>query len=142
MKVKIWKFVTNVDDSTEITLYGTEAEVEDAYVSWMNRWIDRENGHRQERYRLPPVLDYADAERMWDWFNESEDVGDTAFIECDEVEIPDPKVDMSPDPHREAAKLKYHSDGEIEIDDGAIVSVSEDGGAYVQAWVWVYDEDF
>lgn len=28
-------------------------------------------------------------------------------------------------------------DGELEVDDGAIVSEGEDNGAYVQAWVWV-----
>ena len=38
--------------------------------------------------------------------------------------------------YRKAAKEAYHRDGEIEIDDNAIVSHSEDG-AYVQAWVWI-----
>jgi hypothetical protein len=43
---------------------------------------------------------------------------------------------------RELANHRYGSDGEIEIDDHAIVSLSEDGnegpqGAYVQAWVYV-----
>jgi len=28
-------------------------------------------------------------------------------------------------------------DGELEIDDNAVVSHGEDNGAYVQAWVWV-----
>lgn len=34
------------------------------------------------------------------------------------------------------AKDEWHRDGEIEIDDDAIVSESDEG-AYVQAWVWV-----
>ena len=38
---------------------------------------------------------------------------------------------------REQAVRKYASDGEIEIDAHATVSISEDGGAYVAAWVWV-----
>ncbi|MDE4297039.1 hypothetical protein PXK56_17780 [Phaeobacter gallaeciensis] len=42
--------------------------------------------------------------------------------------------------HR-AAKRRHESEGEVEIDDGAQVNVFEDGGAYVQAWVWVTDED-
>lgn len=29
------------------------------------------------------------------------------------------------------------TDGELEVDDDAVVSVSESGGAYVMAWVWV-----
>jgi len=40
-----------------------------------------------------------------------------------------------------AARKLYGSDGECEIDKGATVSLSEDGGAYVQAWVWVYDSN-
>lgn len=35
----------------------------------------------------------------------------------------------------------YARDGEIEIDDDAAVSFSGDGGAYVQGWLWVPDED-
>jgi hypothetical protein len=40
------------------------------------------------------------------------------------------------------AKAKWEDEGELEIDDSALISVSmeDDGsirGAYVQAWVWV-----
>jgi len=45
---------------------------------------------------------------------------------------------------RKAASKQYHKDGEVEIDQLAPVSRADgnpDGGAYVQAWVWVYDED-
>lgn len=38
---------------------------------------------------------------------------------------------------RNIAKEQLQKDGELEIDDDAVVSISEDGGAYVQAWVWV-----
>ena len=41
--------------------------------------------------------------------------------------------------YRETAKKHYGSD-EIEIDDDAEVSISENG-AFVQAWVWVDCED-
>jgi hypothetical protein len=36
----------------------------------------------------------------------------------------------------DAAKYRWHKDGECEIDDDAVVSTSKEG-AYVQAWVWV-----
>lgn len=36
----------------------------------------------------------------------------------------------------DAAKVQWESEGEIEIDDDAVVSTSKEG-AYVQAWVWV-----
>lgn len=40
-----------------------------------------------------------------------------------------------------AAKDEYQDEGRIEIDDNAIISKSEDGGAYVMAWVWVEARD-
>ncbi len=41
----------------------------------------------------------------------------------------------------DAAQDKYDREGEIEIDDEATVSISDDNGAYVQAWVFVRDTD-
>lgn len=47
----------------------------------------------------------------------------------------------------EAARRQYHKGGKIEIDDQIGTEMvskapgNPDGGAYVQAWVWVYDED-
>lgn len=42
--------------------------------------------------------------------------------------------------YRTAARFHHHRGGELEVDDGAAVSLS-DGGAYVAAWVWVSDAD-
>ena len=39
--------------------------------------------------------------------------------------------------YRIAAKNEYQDPGRIEIDDDAVVSKSEDDGAYVQAWVYI-----
>jgi hypothetical protein len=39
------------------------------------------------------------------------------------------------------AKKMHHNDGTLEIDEGAAVSMGNDPGAYVQAWVWVYLSD-
>ncbi len=41
--------------------------------------------------------------------------------------------------YRELATAVHGCDGECEIDDDADVSISEDGGAYVHAWVWAGD---
>lgn len=41
------------------------------------------------------------------------------------------------DRYREKADEEHGRDGECEIDDDAVVSISEDGGAYVASWVWV-----
>ena len=43
--------------------------------------------------------------------------------------------------YRAAAKARWEREGEIEIDDEAAVSIGDDGGAYIQAWVWVRDSD-
>lgn len=40
----------------------------------------------------------------------------------------------------EAARAQHASDGDVEIDDNAVVSRGTDNGAYVQAWVWVDDD--
>lgn len=40
-----------------------------------------------------------------------------------------------------AARARYEREGEIEIDDSPQVSRGDDPGAYVQAWVWVYDSE-
>jgi len=44
----------------------------------------------------------------------------------------------------EAARRQYEREGEIEIDGNARISRANgnpENGAYVQAWVWVYEED-
>lgn len=41
----------------------------------------------------------------------------------------------------EAARREYGCGGEIEIDSNAKISRSPDAGAYVQAWVWVNNEE-
>jgi len=42
---------------------------------------------------------------------------------------------------RRRARELYQDSGEIEVDDGAPVSIGEGAGAYVQAWVWVDSEE-
>ena len=41
---------------------------------------------------------------------------------------------------RRRARELYQEAGEIEVDDGAPVSIGEGAVAYVQAWVWVDSE--
>lgn len=43
--------------------------------------------------------------------------------------------------YRVQARKDYADDGFIEIDSDAVVSRGSDPGAFVRAWVWVYDED-
>jgi hypothetical protein len=39
------------------------------------------------------------------------------------------------------AKYLHHEEGTLEIDDNAEVSTGMDKGVYVQAWVWVPDQE-
>lgn len=46
--------------------------------------------------------------------------------------------------YREAAMEFHHDEGELEVDDYAPVSQAKnnpDEGAYVQAWIWISDEE-
>lgn len=39
------------------------------------------------------------------------------------------------------AQSVHQKDGDLEFDDNAKVSISEDGGAYVQCWKWIDRSD-
>jgi len=58
--------------------------------------------------------------------------------------LPDPPVleaePISDDALRAAAIRIYRKEGKVEIQEKADVSRGDDPGAFVQAWVWVYDE--
>lgn len=54
-------------------------------------------------------------------------------------DVPDPGTAMLEQHYRDAAQAMQR-DGELEVDDGAVVSLSDDGGAYVAAWMWVSAE--
>jgi hypothetical protein len=47
----------------------------------------------------------------------------------------------SDDWYRERAKELYGVEGEIEVDSNAQISRGDDAGAYVEAWVWVPDDE-
>lgn len=41
----------------------------------------------------------------------------------------------------EAARRNHEREGELEFDDNAVVSISDDRGAYVMSWTWVEDSE-
>ena len=43
--------------------------------------------------------------------------------------------------YRKVAKEMYQVDGEVEVDDDAVVSEGDENGAYVEAWAWVNKEE-
>jgi hypothetical protein len=60
------------------------------------------------------------------------------IINSDEPVESDGKSD---DWYRDRAKELYCVDGEIEVDSNARISRGDDRGAYVEAWVWVPDDE-
>jgi len=47
----------------------------------------------------------------------------------------------SDDAFRRVAKESYRCDGDLEFDEVPVISLSDDGGAYVQCWKWIYDSE-
>jgi hypothetical protein len=47
----------------------------------------------------------------------------------------------SDDWYRDRAEKLHCVDGEIEVDSNARISRGDDHGAYVEAWVWVPDDE-
>jgi len=64
--------------------------------------------------------------------------GPGSWIHREEGEVEEGPSDEA---YIETARELYQREGETEIDDGAVVSRGSDPGAYVQAWVWVYESD-
>lgn len=60
--------------------------------------------------------------------------GSQLIQRINEATHPDTKC---PEYRARAAELSFVSDGTCEIDSEAVVSHSDDNGAYVMAWVWV-----
>lgn len=54
--------------------------------------------------------------------------------------FPDRELSELEDQYLSAAK-EDGKDGELEFDDSTVVSMSDDGGAYVLGWYWIYESD-
>lgn len=55
--------------------------------------------------------------------------------------VEDSKPEDGEEVYRDWARENLNKDGEVEIDPDAVVSISDDFGAYVAAWVWVSNAD-
>lgn len=94
-------------------------------------WIWPENGERKK----PICVDFAGPHGL-------EDLAKlVAFLQGKLQACKSPEEIANENRLRELAREQNGKDGELEFDDNGIVSISEDGGAYVQAWSWVYDPE-
>ncbi len=62
------------------------------------------------------------------------------FSDCVKV-FAEQDHDQDTDAYVSAAEDRYAEEGSIEVDAPTVVSVSDDGGAYVMAWLWVSNGD-
>jgi hypothetical protein len=62
------------------------------------------------------------------------------MTETEEQNAIDAAVDALTARYRNYAREHVHDEGELEVDDDAAVNLSE-GGAYIQAWVWIGEEE-
>lgn len=59
---------------------------------------------------------------------------------CEPIDTPPVRTEDE-EKYYQFAKDHFTCEGDPEIDDDAMVSKSDDGGAYVQAWLWVENLD-
>lgn len=57
----------------------------------------------------------------------------------DTQSAPEPTYTATELAYIDAAREQFHKDGDLEADDYPVVSMSDEGGAYVQMWKWVPD---
>lgn len=96
--------------------------------------VIRERGTMPER-KLRALHAKVDIDVFWT------SVGKTVDA-LERVQLPEGRMKpVTKQQYRAAAKRLFNQEGKIEVDPNAKVSVGGDPGAYVQAWVWVYDSD-
>lgn len=79
--------------------------------------VDLRHEVMQAQLRAIPNLTFGDCVNF---FSEQQDEEDGKFV---------------------SAAMGRGTDGELEIDENAIVSRGSDPGAYVMAWIWISDRD-
>jgi hypothetical protein len=129
--MKIWTITTSqADDGTATAVYLREADAiahraRIVAASWAS-WFGRD---------AAPLPD--DMAEAWGTLTNQAGFMDTLTLQEHDVDLnagDDPDVLAA---YRAAARELHQDDGTCEIDDGATVSMGDDPGAYVQAWVWV-----
>lgn len=121
--MKIWTITYNDDNGVDTTVVNTEAEAEKLAQDWVAHYF--EGKPRPEDWR-----DGLELLRDQPCFMDSIDV-------IEHIVLP---PDNSDNPYVKAA-IRREKEGELEIDSTALVSEGDDTGAYVQAWIWVPDDE-
>jgi hypothetical protein len=128
--MKIWTVTYNDDDGVGTDVFNTEAAAEAAAFHWTKVYW--------EGMRSPTKM-LEDWREAFDWLCEQPGFMDSITVTEHEVQAPDHElgslemilIENVPD----------LSDGKLEINVNAVVSMGEDPGAYIQTWSWVYFDD-
>jgi len=121
--MKIWTITYNDDSGVDTVVVNTAAEADKLAHEWVSSYFEFDPAPEDWREGFDHLCDRLS-------FMDS--------IQVVEHDVFPP--DNSDDPYVKAA-MDRQKDGELEIDSTAIVSKGEDPGAYVQAWIWVSDDE-
>lgn len=129
--MKIWTIVYNDDNGATVDVVNTQELADHMATVWVSlAWTEV-----MGTVPVPPSWQEA-----YDRLVEAPGFMDSISVMEHDVFAPIP-TDPIDKAYIEAARRHFENDGVLEIDDNAVVSVGDDPGAYVQAWVWVEAED-
>ena len=143
MKIQVWTLASDDDNGTQASVFATEAE---AYAAHFDMVFTDEEDVAYAKAKA--ALEAEDWDVYLDIAQEYLDGSlDTYSISEQELEIPSARRGDQLHADREKLVLQAARDNWVEgsndgleIDDGAEFSIG-DGGVWVEAWVWVADED-
>lgn len=125
--MKIWTITYDDENGVDTLVVNTEAEAETLAKDWLSGYW------RDFPVEKPMPEDWREA---YDALCETPCFMDSISVVEHNIFPPD----NSENPYVKAAQRIHTDEGTLEIDDNALVSNGDDSGAYVSAWVWVYDD--
>jgi|GEM_PF-2855473 len=132
----IWLLATDTKNGTELFGFNSQAAFDAHMHRFMSSYWDEDRlGEMPDSWHV-----------AWDAMDNQ--LGDLDTFQWDELDISaHPAIHKEPadlanaEDYRAYAQRQHHREGEVEIDDRALVARGDDDGAYVQAWIWVSDAD-
>lgn len=126
--MKIWTVLIDDSEGARCMAFPDQRSAEAEAATTVAIWWDEEFG----KAKIPPT--WRDAleslQNLHGFF-------DSVSVEEHDLTPPSPPNAAA---YRSAAQ-KRAREGEIEVDDNAVVSLGDDPGAYVQAWLWISDSE-
>ena len=110
------------------------------YTNWNSDRTQRNVVHTDGSLLCVVFADYGEDEAIARANKIADTMNAQAKVATAAAELQDPGDGPDDAWYIASARDEYQTDGEIEIDDNAVVSRGSDPGAYVAAWVWVYSD--